>query len=176
MKGADMNEGTTEDVLGPHMSYSRPTRAQTGWGPFRWDGYMVIRGCHQKPLFTREILFEIVWAWWKPEPRSLLKLMRHTWHRSDEDRDLHTHPWPFIAFIAKGGYFEETPKNMKWKKQGSILFRWPAFSHAVRFLDEYKDGTCVSYVLTGPRLCNWGFWRGDTWIDWKTYGRSRICE
>jgi hypothetical protein len=31
--------------------------------------------------------------------------------RSDDDRDLHDHPWSFLSIVLKGGYWEHTPTD-----------------------------------------------------------------
>ena len=156
-------------------------RTPWGWrfGPFRGNSTTVITGCQELPLLTRRILLDVTLG-----GRSLLRLMRHTWHRSDEDRDLHDHPWAFLTWIrGPVGYLEEVPKfhgsAYTWldeRRPGSILFRPARFRHAVRFPTDYVDGTCVSYVLTGPRVRDWGFWSKGRWIPWREYGESRLCE
>lgn len=37
----------------------------------------------------------------------------HLFFRSDNDRGLHDHPWPFTSFIVSGGYWEQTPLVVK---------------------------------------------------------------
>ncbi len=198
-----------EGAFSPHMRYDH---TDWGWrfGPFRGNRNVVIKGCEGKPLFLRHVYLEIAFG---PRMRtSLLKVMRHDWYRSDEDRDLHDHPWPFVTYIARGGYEEELPdphaplvpeylielypellekvKDTRsvFRQAGSLLFRGPRFRHAVRLLPEDEltprqiesgfPARVVSYVVVGPRVREWGFWTlaGKKWVDWITYGRSRLCE
>lgn len=194
--------------ISDHMAYQR-----SPWGWWLWaikgNRTLVITGCHGTPMVTRRIYFEISfklpWKSRRPSQKgkraecSLFQIMRHDWHRSDLDRDLHDHPWPFITYIAKGGYWEEefdlatvigpdqTPyKKSTWRGPGEIHFRRAGHRHAVRLNpeDEQTDrqiaaklpAKVVSYVVAGPKFREWGFWTKVGWIDWLSFGKSRLCE
>src|SRR5208282_805597 len=49
--------------------------------------------------------------WWIRRPKEGRKWTCRLHHilRSDEDRHLHDHPWPYVTIILKGGYWEVTP-------------------------------------------------------------------
>lgn len=46
------------------------------------------------------------------------RLVLHQFHRSDNDRHYHDHPWNFISFILKGSYIEHFPSKQSnwWQK------------------------------------------------------------
>ena len=57
-----------------------------------------ILGCEKHLYMTRTILLRTRWG----------KLMINYFHRSDEDRALHDHPWTFYSLILWRGYLEHT--------------------------------------------------------------------
>lgn len=56
----------------------------------------VIYNCENNKYLTRWYLFR----------RERFAFFLHLFHRSDEDRALHDHPWTFISFILWRGYWE----------------------------------------------------------------------
>lgn len=169
-----------KEIHGPGMAY------ETGkaWGIIPWK---IIYGCNHKPLFKRYFLCTT----------PLFGVMVHQFYRSDEDRDLHDHPWNFLTLILRGGYWEETRvKNgdtglvaahyratgeildqvcMTWRNPGEILYRPATFKHAVR-LQTGTEGKVWTLVIKSKRVREWGFWTREGWVDWKTYGKKRTCE
>lgn len=95
----------------------------------------------------------------------------HNIARSDEERDLHDHPWPFVSIILRGGYLEKiadsTGVRTVMHAPGSVLFR--------RAEGEYHkitlwDGPTWSLVFTGPRTHPlWGYKTEFGWVDHITY-------
>lgn len=104
--------------------------------------------------------------------------------RPDQARDLHDHPWPFLAVILRGGYTEQRPwlrpdgqpmarhyrtgEGLLLKirrRPGHAYFARSTYTHRI---DELH-GDCWSLVLSGRRCRAWGFWRSGEWIHWKTY-------
>jgi len=80
--------------------------------------------------------------------------------RSDEGRDPHDHPWPFMTVILRGGYWEHRfDENgayvwCDWHGAGSVLFRRAADYHML----ELKPGeTAWTLFITGPKVQKWGF-------------------
>jgi hypothetical protein len=79
--------------------------------------------------------------------------------RSDEGREPHDHPWPYLTIILKGGYFENRYSDageftgMRWHGPGSIIFR-PANSWHMLELDG-KPATTL--FITGRKSQTWGF-------------------
>lgn len=80
--------------------------------------------------------------------------------RSDQGRDPHDHPWPFMTVILKGGYFEHrfdktgAWAGSKWHGAGSVLFRRAADYH---MLELPRGETAWTLFITGPKVQKWGF-------------------
>lgn len=104
--------------------------------------------------------------WWFIKPRKWYDkffggVRVHQILRSDGDRHLHDHPWPYCSIILKGGYTEVTSKGEKWYGPGSILFR-PS-NHFHRLI--LPEGTSTwSLFIMGPYQHGWGFK-----IPWREY-------
>src|SRR5204863_4145770 len=67
-----------------------------------WASFKVrhIHACDRSLYMTRIELWRF---------RNEAKLMLNYFHRSDEDRELHDHPWQFWSFIILRGYIEHHP-------------------------------------------------------------------
>ena len=124
------------------------------------------------------------------------KLYLHVFHRSDEDRELHDHPWPFLSLILWGGYTETRPVGANrailrglggadggfrafWMATeqrrywpGALLFRPPWWAHRVELAPGKKS---VSLVLVGPKRRDWGFFSRYGWVPWKLFTSSKDC-
>lgn len=86
--------------------------------------------------------------------------------RSDDDRDLHDHPFSFLTLILKTGYVEQTPGGKKWKRPGSIIWHRAEDLHRL----EIPEGkTTWTFFIRGPKRRSWGFATEDGWIDWRVY-------
>jgi hypothetical protein len=97
--------------------------------------------------------------------------------RSDNDRALHDHPWPYVTVILRGGYFEIKPvydrsgiyvgNSRKWYGPGSILFRRSCSWHRLE-LPEGK--TAWTLFITGRYTRKWGFMPNPaTKVEHTTY-------
>lgn len=86
----------------------------------------------------------------------------HHFHRSDDARFPHDHPWWFLTLVLRGGYYDvsqgEDGDEIDVLHAGSIRFRPALHRHMV--LVDYKANPkgCWTIILTGPHLRNWGFW------------------
>lgn len=135
----------------------------------------VIMGCETPgPYLTRYFLLRT----------RLLNIYLHQFHRSDEGRDLHDHPWAFVSVILRGGYWEWRPtekheyasdvqvQERHWKPVGSVLFRPAKTAHRVE-VDPAR--LPWSLVFCGPRIRTWGFYTQSGWKEWKAYLRGLGC-
>jgi hypothetical protein len=99
--------------------------------------------------------------------------------RSDEDRVLHDHPWPFATVILRGGYFEDRPifteppdwivpepTTTTFYGPGSILVRRSTSRHRL-VLPRWKDAWTL--FMMGPRRQVWGFYTPHGKIAWDEY-------
>lgn len=96
-------------------------------------------------------------------------LFIHQFHRSDLD-DLHDHPWWFVTLVLKGGYYEEVPGGLKFKKPFRLGWRKSTDLHRV-VLPEGK--TCWTLFLRGPTKRKWGFVKNNQWIPSQEYLKNR---
>lgn len=78
----------------------------------------------------------------------------HEWHRADEDRHMHSHPWNFFGIILKGGYIEETLDGEFKRSPGSIIKGKYHHVHKVKKLLAPKGYTLF---FAGKKTYGWGF-------------------
>jgi hypothetical protein len=118
------------------------------------------------PLFTRYYLFQC----------PFFALYVHHFHRSDNDRHVHDHPWTFVTWLLSRGYWEHVPELPMfpggtqvrfWRARFSVLYRPAEWKHWVEI-----ERPVWTLVLRLRRRREWGFWTHLGWIDWKTYGRE----
>ena len=128
-------------------------------------------------------------ARWHVIPRNRwLNVYYHRIMRSDADRALHDHPWPFnISILLDGSYVEVTPADRhdpagpvqrRRYDEGAVLVRMGGtYAHRLELLG---DRFCRTLFITGPRVREWGFWCPRGWKHWKEFtafnstGDSRI--
>ena len=99
------------------------------------------------------------------------KLCVHHMWRSDGDRELHSHPWPFISIPLKTGYYEHRLSGVYRRRPGQFLFLGRSKLHRV----ELPAGkTSWSLVLMFPRLNHsWMFLVGRRLCPWITFLTER---
>jgi hypothetical protein len=96
--------------------------------------------------------------------------------RSDEGRDPHDHPWPYVTIVLRGGYIEDVFDaagkliDCKWHGPGSILYR-PAGTWHMLWL---PDGTTATTLfITGKKAQTWGFNVNGTKVPYRDYLSAR---
>jgi hypothetical protein len=94
--------------------------------------------------FTRFTLLKTRW----------FTIYLHKLYSPNPHPDCHDHPWSFVTFILKGGYYEETKDGVYWRAPGSVLYRPAEFAHNVI---TKADDTCWSIVITSRKRRGWGF-------------------
>ena len=104
----------------------------------------------------------------------------HKFLRSDHDRALHDHPWPFVALILKGGYVEAHDQTIdgtlacEMRFPGDVLVRAAEWRHRVILP---KGEASWSLVIVGRRQRRWGFFLPNGWCHWRQYNyQNAICE
>jgi hypothetical protein len=95
----------------------------------------------------------------------------HKFLKSDPD-DLHDHPWPYMTIILKGGYWEYTRANVvpTWKGAGQIRFGHSTDYHRIEL---EPDVECWTLFVPGPKMRDWGFLVGNSWIQNEQYFNRR---
>jgi hypothetical protein len=133
------------------MAVMSPIKKETIWG-------------NAGPYLTRITLFSL--------GKKGIRLKLHQFHRSDEDAELHSHPWKWgIAFVLWGGYVEErwdgTKVVTKTVYPGMInIIRRDTF-HRV----DLRKSSAWTLFLVGPILDTWYFLdpkTGKRWY-WKDF-------
>jgi len=97
------------------------------------------------------------------------------WFYASDDDSLHDHPWSFLTFILRGGYWEHTPGP-----KGSVLKRWHApwtvrwcpahWLHRVEIDPNHRP---VTLVFRGGQIRRWGFQTHTGWVPWPEYKGRR---
>lgn len=104
----------------------------------------------------------------------------HEFHRNDDDRALHDHPWAFSSFVLEGGYWEHSllyevtgrpedqfKRRRVWYGPGEWVRRpWPRWPHRVELPPGQR---ALTLVVTGPRVREWGFHCPGGWVHWRDF-------
>lgn len=143
----------------PRIIYSRDGRR-----PYlsRWYVLGAARDSHGRPVGTS--LF----------PRSPVNLFLHRFHRGDEDRRLHSHPWSWsVSLILAGGYIEERRHGDRVRTH--VL--WPSNVNVIRAEDFHRvdliEDDAWTLFLAGPKASTWFFWDRNTK---KRCGWREFCD
>lgn len=80
--------------------------------------------------------------------------------RSDDAPHPHDHPWPYVAIILSGGYWETRYNaageviDKQWHGPGSVLYRPAGSWHR---LDLVRGLPATTLFITGKYVGTWGF-------------------
>ena len=107
----------------------------------------------------------------------------HNMKRSDHDRALHDHPWPFVSVVLRGGYWEVHDQTLEGHqvtiphRPGSVLVRPAEWRHRfVLPVERHKYKESWTLVIVGRRVRRWGFFTPSGWCWWRKYDSDRdIC-
>lgn len=113
-----------------------------------------------------------------------------------DDACLHDHPWAFLTFIYKGGYYEWTdikdaPTDRTWcghkispdgkmlikvwYPPGTILYRPARWAHSLELKHDVVK-PCYTFVITFKVIRKWGFFTKSGWIYWRNYTKQEHCD
>lgn len=84
----------------------------------------------------------------------LFSIRVHEWHRSDDKRFMHDHPWPFVTLVLRGSYVDVSPAGRDRLAAGSIRFRRADHRHYV----EVPPNGALTVLFTTLPVRDWGFW------------------
>lgn len=126
----------------------------------------VIVNCDRQPYLKRWYLFRT-----KP-----FAVFLHLFFRSDEDRALHDHPWPFITFILWRGYIE----HQQTKSKVIIKRRWPLTVHARKATHRHRvelvnGKPAWTIVVRFKEWREWGFWEKTGFVQWNKWWQQH-CD
>ncbi len=99
----------------------------------------------------------------------------HQFARSDDDRALHDHPWPWASIVLQGSYDEHVPINAddaagatrrQRRARGSYVIRQDGASpHRV----ELRKNQPLTLFITGAKYRDWGFYCNNGWRHHKNF-------
>jgi hypothetical protein len=124
------------------------------------------RASARRPYLHLERYMERFWVF----RTRWLSARLHRILRSDHDRDLHDHPWPYATLILRGGYWEITEQGQRWHGPGSVLFRRATHLHR---LVLPPDEPATTLFLHGRKRREWGFRTTAGWVHWRAYLAER---
>lgn len=113
--------------------------------------------------------------------RDRFRVFLHKFHRGDEDRELHNHPWAWAySLILTDGYIEERKVGhdhllLSWKGPGHINTIYPDTFHRVHLPGKARPWTII---ISGPIVGRWGFLNTETndFTDYADFLRKKGFE
>lgn len=107
--------------------------------------------------------------WWLIPRNRFFNIYIHEFLRSDDDRALHDHPWPWMSYLVEGNYTEHTIKEggvhqRTEYEEGSLRCHLPKFAHRIEI-----DKPVWTIFVTGPKIRAWGFHCPNGWKHWKDF-------
>lgn len=123
------------------------------------------------PYLTRHYVFRKP-VWWMPS------VYIHCFHSSDEDFELHNHPFDYsFSLILSGSYKEEYRVGIKGNYQVKSRILKPGMTNYVpanKFhrVDLLNDKVWTIFI-SGRKTQDWGFWNRDTdeYVQWEEHER-----
>ena len=98
--------------------------------------------------------------------------------RSDEDPDMHDHPFAFVSLVLRGGYFERVRTaegQMYGATRRPLSIVWHPTSDFHRLKVPARGAWTL--VFAGPRTHEpWGYWTSKGWVDHARYRADRHPE
>ena len=109
----------------------------------------------------RKINGQYLHRWYIIPKNRFFNIYLHEFHRSDDDRALHDHPWFSLSFLLKGEIREHQYANVRYVPRFWPIFRSAKFAHRI----EIVKGPVRTLFITGPRMRVWGFYPKEGWIS-----------
>lgn len=104
---------------------------------------------------------------WHILPRNpFFNVYLHCFHRDDDDRARHDHPWVNMSILLSGRYREVTATGRKEYRAGHVICRRADYAHRVELINGQR---CWTLFVTGPKVRNWGFHCPLGWIPWQDF-------
>lgn len=104
-------------------------------------------------------------------------LRLHKFHKGDDDRAYHDHPWWFVTFPFEP-YLERTPQQpVTMVKALRPHFRSASHQHIVQLIEHRPVWTLI---LTGTKSNDWGFWNKgkftphEVWLSAREEAREEV--
>lgn len=122
-----------------------------------------------------------LYRWWVIPRNSYFNIYLHRFHRSDDDRALHDHPWINVSLVLSGRYYEILfQDNIQSKGMttssvripGRLYFRSARTAHRIVLTRDglkRKENPVWTLFFTGPWERTWGFHCPKKWIPWREF-------
>lgn len=96
-----------------------------------------------------------------------LQARLHVFHRSDDDRAKHDHPWESLSITLRDGAVDVAHDGTRTVMEpGMMIYRSADFAHWI----EVDDGALpMTLFLTGPKVREWGFHCPHGWRHWRQF-------
>lgn len=99
-----------------------------------------------------------------------ITLRLHKFHKGDDDRAFHDHPWWFITFPLQT-YTEQTPHaGVQTVRAWRPHFRKAKHQHIVQMIDNKPIRTLI---ITGSKSKEWGFWDNNSFVHHEQWLSAR---
>lgn len=118
--------------------------------------FFVIRNQYDDPYMCRYKLFRC--------PGLKFKVFLHHILRSDDDPEMHDHPWHFVSIVLWRGYLEVLPDCARRIRAGSVVRHRAEDSH--RLILDRPAWTLV--FVTGKKRV-WGFHGKDGFMPYPEF-------
>lgn len=92
----------------------------------------------------------------------------HKFHRGDDERAQHNHPWAFWTFPFSS-YFERTDLGVRKVKAWRLHYRDSKFRHIVMCCADHS-APWWTFVITKRYCQSWGFYpTPDKFVPWREW-------
>ena len=129
------------------------------WLSSKLSGFKCFFGLDNSRYLTRYTLLHLGLA---------LRVYLHEFHRADNDRHRHNHPWAFaISIVLCGGYFEDREHDARWRLPFSVrIIRRDDYHTIMKILPN----TWTLFIPFGRNSESWGFYiPGTGHVPWQLY-------
>jgi hypothetical protein len=113
--------------------------------------------------------------WWLIPRNRWMNIYLHQFHRSDDGRALHDHPWWSVSVMLRGWMMEVTQHPTDIRKRlwtrisaGGVRFRSGNMAHRLAVHDSQR-GRVLTLFITGPKFRDWGFYCPQGWRPWQKF-------
>ena len=119
-----------------------------------------------------------MYRWYVIPKNRWFNIYLHQFHRSDEPRAEHDHPWHSLSLILDGCVHEiygNPADNIRAITKGQIVYRSAKFTHRIVFhkvlnsLSKYAHTLPITLFITGPKIRDWGFHCPKGWVPWQQF-------
>lgn len=124
-------------------------------------------------IITNDVGVPYLERWYVFPKNRWFKVYVHRFLRSDEDRALHDHPWDFVSVILRGRYIEHREQGSTLRLPFSVAYRPAETRHRVQLYRNLVTGIedpCLTLIVTGPKVREWGFWCAERFVHWRQWG------